>query len=334
MRARAWRLVMVAAATLLAAPLTPTAAHADLVGSGTVRAIGGNVQSGVDATNEPGTDRTDVVVRGTDGQVWINSGDTTPWTRVNFLPGGIKGDPTVTSWANGRVDVFARGADDKLWQSFKPFAQADFQPWIKPLGDDGTLAGSPDATALRPGRLDVFVTGTDGQIYQRFWNDVAWNRSWIPLGAPAVNISVVGDPTAVWGRPTAVNRLDLFVRGSDDKLWQDNWNGSSWSGWARPVGLNGALASSPDATLFDRGGTPASQSNIAVFVRGTDGGMWGIDFTSIGWGSWARFGTSADTILDSPGVAYGPDRHIEIFGRGAANNFAYHLSFQHAATFP
>jgi len=326
------RFFMLITAALVLAPEAP--ARADLVGTGTVRAVTpGNVQSGIDAANEPGTDRVTIAVRGTDNQIWVNSGDFDPWFRLPLLPGGVKGDPAITSWTAGRLDVFVRGADDKLWQSTRFSVLGAFQPWIKPVGDDGILAGSPDATALRPGRLDVFVKGADGQIYQRFWNDVSWNSAWIAHGAPTPTISVTGDPTVVWGRPTVVNRMDLFVRGSDDKLWQNNWNGAAWSGWARPVGLAGTLASSPDATLFDRGGTPQSQSNIAVFARGTDGGLWVLDFTSAGWGNWRRFGTALDTIVDAPGAAYRPDRRIDVFGRGG-DNFAYHFAFQHAATFP
>ena len=335
MRVRVWRLVMVATAVLLTVPVQ--AAQADFSGSGSVAMLPtGNAQSEVGVTARtgggPGSDLP-TVGRGTDGQLWLGFVGGQNWTAIPPLAAGIKGAPTIVSWGGGRLDVFVRGGDDKLWQTTTPYAGADFQDWIKPVGNDGVLAGSPKATVLRPGRLDVFVVGTDGQVYQRFWNDVSWNGSWIPLGSPAPAATIVGDVAPLWGRATAVNRLDLFVRGSDGKLWQDNWNGSSWSNWARPVGLSGTLTSTPAVTLFDRGGVSASQSNIAVFVRGTDGGYWGIDFTSAGWGLWTRFGTASDVFVDGPAATFVLPRRIRIEGR-QANNQVYRITFDQAATFP
>lgn len=332
MRIRRSTFVMLVTAGLLAS--TPTAAHADFSGSGSVAPLPpGNAQSEAGVTTEPGSGLVPTVVLGTDGQLWAGFLGQPTWTPLHPLAVGIKGAPSIVSWSDGRRDVFVRGGDDKLWQTTTFFAGGDFQNWIKPVGDDGVLAGSPKATVLRPGRLDVFVKGTDGQVYQRFWNDASWNNSWIPLGSPAPAATIVGDVAPLWGRPTAVNRLDLFVQGSDGKLWQDNWNGASWSGWARPLGTNGTLTSTPAVTLFDRGGTSASQSNIGVFVRGADGGYWGIDFTSTGWGSWVRFGTASDVFVDGPAATFVLPRRILIEGR-QANNQVYRITFDQAATFP
>lgn len=295
-------------------------ADAQLAGIGTVRPIpSGNVQSGVDATSEPGTNRLNVVVRGTDGQLWRNTSlDGVSWVGWNALPplaGGVKGDPTIVSWEPGRLDVFARGQDDKLWQTTRFSFQGDFQPWIKPVGDDGVLGSSPDATVRGPGRLDVVVLGTDGQLYQRFWLNDRWSGGWIPQGEPAGATSLVGDPTAVWASPTGPNRLDLFARGSDDKLWRRSWNGSAWSDWARPFGTLGTLASSPDATLYDQG---VIRDQVAVFVRGTDGGLWGISAPG-GFTDWVRLGQPGDVTVDNPGATSRPFGRLEVFARVPGN---------------
>jgi len=296
------RLFVFGALIALSSSFMAPAAHAQLNGFGTVRPIpSGNVQSGTDATGEPGTSRLNVVVRGADGQVWRNTSlDGTSWIGWNplpILPGGIKGDPTIVSWEAGRLDVFARGPDDKLWQSTRFTFSNDFGPWIKPVGDDGVLASSPDATVRGPGRLDVFVLGTDGQIYQRFWLNDRWNGGgWIAQSEPVGPTSAVGDPSAVWASPGGPNRLDLFIRGSDDKLWQRSWNGSSWTPWGQPFGLLGTLASSPDAALFDQGAVGRDQ--VAVFVRGTDGGIWGISTTG-GFSQWVRLGQPGDVVVDA-----------------------------------
>jgi hypothetical protein len=320
-RGRSWITVVTmgaVAGALLAGP-----AQADLVGSGTVtRLPAGVLTSSPDAAYQPGTDRIDVVVRGSDNQLWrssITGGSMSAWSPLPQLPGGIKGEPTIVSWQAGRLDVFVRGPDDKLWQTFLLPGSEDFQPWLKPVGDQGMLASSPEATVRNPGRLDVFVQGTDGHVYQRFWEATSWNSEWIGHGLPSGG-TVVGDqPAATWSSPS---RVDIFVRGSDDKLWQRTWNGSAWSGWARPVGTLGTLDSTPEATSYP---PSATERNIAVFTRGTDGGVWGIDFTAAGWGNWVRFGQPGDRIEGSPGATSRGQR-LEVFGRGTDNQ-AYWYSF-------
>lgn len=293
---------------------------ADLTAPGTVRPIPtGNAQSSPDAVVELGTNRITVVVRGTDTQLWfnrsINGGQSwSGWIPLPHLAGGVQGDPTVVSWAPGRIDVFVRGADDKLWQTTQFDVFGVFGAWIKPVGDEGVLASSPEAVVRGEGRLDVFVLGTDGQIYQRFWLNNSWNGGWIPHGEPAGTTSLVGEPAAVWSAPISPERLDVYARGSDDKLWQRTWNGVAWSEWVRPIGDRGVLASSPEATRFSDG----TGDLTAVFVRGTDGGLWGIDFRPSGWGNWVRLGGPGDTIVDSPGADFGP-LGLEIFVRTPSN---------------
>lgn len=327
MRARRLYLMSLVAAALFmsAAPVL-----ADLTGTGTVRPIpNGTITSGPDAVTEIGTNRVTVIARGTDNQLWaIISADAGNswggWVPLPQLAGGVNGEPSIVSWEAGRIDVFVRGADDKLWQSTRFDIFGVFQPWIRPVGTDGVLASSPAASVRGPGRLDVFVLGTDGQIYQRFWAGNSWNSGWIAQGEPAGATGLVGDPAPVWSAPIAAERLDLFARGSDDKLWWKFWNGSAWSEWARPVGQVGTLASSPDATRF----TDGSGDFIALFVRGTDGGLYGIDFRPAGPGNWVRLGGPSDVIVDSPGATFIANT-LQIFGRSPGN-----LVHQYSLTVP
>jgi hypothetical protein len=307
--------LVVAALCLSAAPV-----QADLTGTGTVRPIpNGTITSGPDAVTEPGTARVTVVARGTDNQLWrvhsLDNGNSWGgWGPLPQLAGGVVGEPAVVSWEAGRIDVFVRGTDDKLWQTTRFDLFGDFQPWIRPVGTDGVLASSPGVTVRGPGRLDVFVLGTDGLIYQRFWAGNSWNSGWLAQGEPAGEFGLVGDPSPVWSAPIAAERLDLFARGTDDKLWWKFWNGSVWSEWARPVGQAGTLASSPETTRF----TDGSGDFIALFVRGTDGGLYGIDFRPSGAGNWVRLGGPNDVIVDSPGATFAANA-LQIFGRSPAN---------------
>jgi SpoIID/LytB domain protein len=141
-----------------------------------------------DAAAVRGSERVDVVTRGSSGFVWSfwNGSAWSAWTSLGSPPAGAAGDPTVVSWAPGRLDVFVRGgSDNRLWQIFSTDGGATWSAWIKPFGDDGTLASSPQAESRGPGRLDVWVTGTDNQIYQHFY-DGQWNASWLSMGRPPI----------------------------------------------------------------------------------------------------------------------------------------------------
>jgi SpoIID/LytB domain protein len=273
----------------------------------------GTLQGAPDAAAVLGRDRVDVVVKGTDGFYWTSwTGSTwTGWVGLGSPPGGPVGDPTVVSWAPGRLDVFVKGADSKLWQRFSENGGATWSGWLKPIGDDGVLGSAPEASTRGPGRLDIFVVGIDNIVYQRFF-DGRWNGSWLGQGRPTAGIS--GDPTSASWDGT---RVDIFVRGGDDKLWRRFWDGSAWSAWSQPVGNSGVLASSPDATSSGAG-------NLQVFIRGTDGGVYRLLFNGA-WGGWTRLAAAETNAVDGPGAtSRGPGR-FDVFFRGAGDNRAYQI---------
>jgi hypothetical protein len=83
---------------------------------------------------------------------------------------------------------------------------------------------------------------------------------------------ITADPGAV---ASASNRIDVFVRGTDNGLWQTTWNGATWT-WSF---LSGVLSSGPDAASCAAG-------HVDVFVLGTDGGLWQRHFDGTVWGPW------------------------------------------------
>ena len=66
---------------------------------------------------------------------------------------------------------------------------------------------------------------------------------------------------------------------SDLGLWHQGYNGA-WSGWES---LGGILTSSPAAASSTSG-------KIDVFVRGTDAGLWQVEYSNNGWLSWTSLG--------------------------------------------
>jgi hypothetical protein len=278
------------------------------------------LSGGVDSAAVRGNEQVNVVVN-RNGSVYDATWTGSNWTDYKLVgaqpnagapPVGYKGDPTIASWAPGRLDVFVRGGDDKLWQSFSTDGGSTWSAWLQPVGVDGTLASSPDVSSRGPNRLDVFVLGTDGAIYQRFWDGTQWNGAWLNQGVPAASVHDNSEPASVSRDGVHV---DVFVRSIDNKLWQKSWDGFAWSNWFQPVGRDGTLASSPDVASWDN-------DTIVVFTIGTDGHMYALPFGTGGWGTWIRLAGGNDVFpvdQGSPGADARGSGRFDVFGRGTDN---------------
>ena len=127
----------------------------------------------------------------------------------------------------------------------------------------GQTNWSPAAATMGNGAHYV-VTGTDSAAYQYIPA-----TGWQSLGGTSV-----GTPGAVsWDHN---NRLDVFVRGSDNAMYHKWWDGTSWSVWES---LGGTLTSGPGCTSWGTG-------RIDCFVIGQGGSDVYHKFYSSGWSAW------------------------------------------------
>ncbi len=114
-----------------------------------------------------------------------------------------------------------------------------------------------------------------------------WSR-WENLGGVLTSAPAVSS----W----APNRLDTFVKGTDDALWHKWWNGSRWSEWES---LGGRLTSAPGAVSW-------GNNRIDVFARGTDNAMWHIWWNGSRWSEWESLG---GVLTSSPAASsWAPNR--------------------------
>ncbi len=236
-------------------------------------------------------------VAGTDGGIWWST-QAMPWTSLGAPPGGLLGDPAVVSWGPGRIDLFVEGHDNKLWQRGTACSGCQWTGWSQPVGTDGILASAPAVTSWARGRIDVVVQGVDGNFYQRDLDNNAWSAAWVLLGAPAVKATPGEQPAVTTPGP---GRLDVFLRGADNKLWQRFLINGSWTGWFQPPGTeSGTLAAAPAATFWNGG--PDGQVRATVFVHGTDNHLYMTTYDA-GWSPWAVQGTPSNFLVGTPEVA-------------------------------
>jgi len=263
--------------------------------------------------------------------------------------------PTSVSWANGRIDVFARGSDGGLWQKWYDVNTGGiWQPWAHL--SNATIHSAPTVSTMGPGRLDIFTKGAGGDLMHYWYAAGAW-QTWESLGQPSSSVYLTSSPAAVsW----ANGRIDVFARGSDGGLWQ-KWydvNHGGWNSWAR---IGTGLTSAPSVSswkserldVFARGpnsevlhywfmkpqgwgsesiggnviSNPASASwaegRLDVFVQGRDGYMyqnWYDASQGGGWRGWHKFGFG---LSSNPSVSsWGPGR-LDLFTKGTSSDLQH-----------
>jgi hypothetical protein len=140
---------------------------------------------------------------------------------------------------------------------------------------------------------DLFYTGTSGQVWMLHMSNMAQPVP-VSLGG-----KLIGGPAAVWVPPNTLpfSGLAVFGRGTDNRLWWRHQTSSGWSAWA-PLG--GALTSKPTVHV---GGAIAPNA-LAVFVRGTNGAVYGRAVHGTAEGAtmeWTPWGSLGGKLL--PGTA-------------------------------
>ena len=211
------------------------------------------------------------------------------WSTWERLSGAVVGDPAAESRTANRLDVLARTTDGKIQRKQWNGQQLDgleLVGWHPRRGSRGGVVGPEPARRLRARHQQPAPT----QVVERS----GWS-AWTQLAG-----TIAGDPAVTaWGP----NRLDVFVRGTNNQLLHKAWNGSSWTGWEN---LGGALKGTP--AVVSRGA-----GLLDVFVRGTDNQLYTKWYNAGGWSAWTPLGGA---LKGDPTVASWSVTRLDVFGRG------------------
>jgi hypothetical protein len=120
--------------------------------------------------------------------------------------------------------------------------------------------------------------------------------SWQTLGGAVTS----GPDASSWGS----NRLDVFVRGTDNALYHKAWAGA-WYGYDS---LGGGLTSDPGVVSW-------GPNRIDVFVRGTDNAL----YHKVWAGAWYGWESLGGGLTSGPDVASWSSGRLDIFVRGTDN---------------
>jgi hypothetical protein len=119
------------------------------------------------------------------------------------------------------------------------------------------------------------------------------------------------------GATSYLGRLYLFVRGTDNRIYQNILSGTSWGTWGEVPYNNGFTPSGPAATVY--GGS------LYLFVRGTDDRIYRNVLTGTTWSGWGEVSGSGFT-LGAPGATV-YNGALQLFVQGTDNRIYLNTLF-------
>jgi hypothetical protein len=97
------------------------------------------------------------------------TGNVATWSLWDTL-GGYGVDVAVSSWAEGRLDVFVIGADGAMYHN--AWNDSDWSDWGN-LG--GACISAAAGVSWGLNRIDTFVIGPDHALYHQWWDGSRWS---------------------------------------------------------------------------------------------------------------------------------------------------------------
>jgi len=231
------------------------------------------------------------------------------WSNWKTEDVGIKvtGAPAVSSWKEGRLDVFVRGTDNCLYHRVYENDMWQGANWAD-LSDGHKIEVSPGAVSWGPHRIDLFAVW-DKQLHHRAYQNGVWNP-WTENLEGATNDAPAA---ASW----KLERVDVLVHTTDNFMSRRVWErgvtyemGKSWKDWENIAGVSKNLLSAPAAVA-------TGPNRIDCFGRGPADHLIHAWYQDARQEPWAEIDTVS--IKDAPAVvsAATADRgRVDVFVRG------------------
>ncbi|HTD15677.1 MAG TPA: hypothetical protein VK673_10875 [Chthoniobacterales bacterium] len=265
-------------------------------------------------------------------QLFVSSADGSLWSIVQTAPSSgwsnwaslgkpacttLTDSAVVASNADGRLEVFAQGADHALWHIWQTTPNGDWSKWFSQgqPPNSGGIQGSLCLAPSQDGRLELFAIGNDGalwHIWQTAVND-GWSN-WFSHGNPQGQ-TFAGSAIPPVLASQADGRLHLFVPSLGGEMWRISQTAvnNGWSDWVSH-------------------GRPSPFSDPAAIATNADGrlelfipaglGVWHIwQTTSNGdWSDWSNqlpeMPNGPVHVDGSPALAPSVDGRLEMFVLG------------------
>ena len=139
--------------------------------------------------------------------------------------------PTAVALVQGRIDLFCRGHDEKLWWTSRPSVNGNWTTWGVVEGSMSIL-GEPHAITLSPTRFDVYVQTANNTGAVATYDDALQKTSqrwrWLDLGgnlhSPPKAVNSVSKGIHVFGYNEAGALKHLQWNGSSENIASLSWD--------------------------------------------------------------------------------------------------------------
>ena len=211
--------------------------------------------------------------KGNRAVVLLNRSDSASSMTVDFTKAGLSGTVKVR-------DLRARADKATTTGSYTTTVPAHGTVMLKLSGTDltagadlgGNASDSPALVRFDDTHAYTFVRDASGQLAE----STVGSGKWAKLGGPTQN-QIVGQPAAY---ASGTDRVDVFVRGTDNAVYQRTFEHGCWGRWIK---LGGTVTDSPTVAF-------TSPTQWALVARGADGKVWQRSQS----GSWSSLGSPSD----------------------------------------
>jgi hypothetical protein len=187
----------------------------------------------------------------------------------------------------------------------------------------GNVSATAQMTVLgvQP-RIDVFYLGTSNHIYDKAWiNPSGWQPS-TDLGAPQLGLTARSVAATWW---MGNSRLDVYIVGNDQHLYQDCFNCGGTSGWRGWLGLGETLNSPPSVTAYPS--AVGGIDRIDVFFLSSDNNVYQKTWTTTTNWVTVPLGAPGSNFLAPAGAWWQGDYRIDAMATSASTGHIMHNCF-------
>lgn len=237
--------------------------------------------------------------------------------------------PRAVRYANGTMQVFARGTDRKFYVTTMTGLN-EWSDWQSPFGEK-TFHSAPAPLITAGGSCLVFGIASDSHT--------VWYSESTPITSNELKFSEWADLGGDATSPPSVTidaegLVHVFIRGTNRALWhlaevyprQDNVSPGSSKTWGEWECLGGVMASSPHIPA------PLNGVNLLeVFGRAADKALWHRRSISeqgaatIEWDNWVSLG---GVLASGPAVAQNDDGTLNVFARATDKAIYFKSQFE------
>ena len=159
---------------------------------------------------------------------------------------------------------------------------------------------------------DYYVSKNEGKTWTKVAQGIPVKGDWVsrypwsPWGDQGDGFSIAPAVSS-----PHIDRLDVFVRGENNHLWQKQWDGEKWNVWKDLGG--GRLTSAPSAVAMKVPGDMSLLMPTHVFVRGFSNQLAHKYKINEVWSSWEDLG---GPLTSAPAVASWGLNRLDVFARG------------------